>query len=97
MSVLDWLGFYVVPIYFLKGDHIAISLIWCAWEAACLITVELSREVGDCHIYMVCLSLVLVCGNYIMESSYLVMVVFFVDRVHWSCCPCVPSMFLLRP
>ena len=54
MSGLYGIRFYVVYAYFVKYDNTAIDLTWCDWEAAYMITVELSSEVGDCHIDMVC-------------------------------------------
>ena len=73
----------MVSIYCVKYDKIKIASNLCDWEAACLITVYISREVGDCHIDMEFLSLVLVCSTGVMESSFLVMVVCFVERVPW--------------
>ena len=44
---------YVVSIYCIKYDDIKIALTLCDWEAAFLITVELSRKVGGFHVDMV--------------------------------------------
>ena len=53
MLGLDGIGFYVVLIHCVKYCNITITSTLCDWEVACLITVDHSIEVGNCHIDIV--------------------------------------------